>query len=67
MLTGIPGLNLTGIIPARVLAGDCIKEGDRVAREVARCLISSDTEIALRTCIVTLLKTLIHAILALEP
>lgn len=41
LLTGMPGLNLIGNYLHGVSTGDCIKEADRVAREVARCLNDS--------------------------
>ncbi|MFY9607714.1 MAG: protoporphyrinogen oxidase [Blastocatellia bacterium] len=39
--TRVPGLNLIGNYLHGVSTGDCIKEADRVAREVARCLNDS--------------------------
>lgn len=38
LLTGMRGLSLIGNYLHGVSTGDCIKEADRVAREVARCL-----------------------------
>jgi oxygen-dependent protoporphyrinogen oxidase len=38
LVDGIPGLSLIGNYLHGVSTGDCIKEADRVAREVARCL-----------------------------
>lgn len=38
LLAEMPGLNLIGNYLHGVSTGDCIKEADRVAREIARCL-----------------------------
>ena len=38
LLGAIPGLNIIGNYLHGVSTGDCVKEADRVAREIARCL-----------------------------
>ncbi|HYM00150.1 MAG TPA: protoporphyrinogen oxidase, partial [Blastocatellia bacterium] len=42
ILEGIPGLHLIGNYISGVSTGDCLKDGDRLAKEIAQKIVRSD-------------------------